>query len=222
MTGGFMRKINVGTIEGYLRIILGMMMIIIGSHGMWFLFSVGVMIVATGTFHYCPMNHTMHIDSRAARENYYLSYLPRYNPNPLFIFFKTGQLAFANTIAKKLFPGIEKISDLICVEDRMIGTSFGERQFNNIKIKDGSDRIYAVTLKGSDEIDGIIAYVHDVTELVRLDQEIISTQKEIVYAMGEIGETRSRETGHHVRRVAEYSYLLAELAGLTKEDATLL
>jgi response regulator RpfG family c-di-GMP phosphodiesterase len=36
-----------------------------------------------------------------------------------------------------------------------------------------------------------------------------NTQKEIIYTMGEIAETRSKETGNHVKRVAEYSYLLA-------------
>jgi response regulator RpfG family c-di-GMP phosphodiesterase len=37
--------------------------------------------------------------------------------------------------------------------------------------------------------------------------------------MGEIGESRSKETGNHVRRVAEYSKLLALLAGLDEKEA---
>ena len=40
--------------------------------------------------------------------------------------------------------------------------------------------------------------------------------------MGAIGETRSKETGFHVKRVAEYSYILATLAGLDEESAQLL
>ena len=40
--------------------------------------------------------------------------------------------------------------------------------------------------------------------------------------MGAIGETRSKETGLHVKRVAEYSYLLAILCGLNKQEASLL
>ena len=55
-----------------------------------------------------------------------------------------------------------------------------------------------------------------------MDQEIINTRKEIVYMMGEIGETRSRETGNHVRRVAEYSMVLANAYGLPGEEAELL
>ena len=37
--------------------------------------------------------------------------------------------------------------------------------------------------------------------------------------MGEIGETRSKETGNHVKRVAEYSRLLALLWGMDKKEA---
>jgi response regulator RpfG family c-di-GMP phosphodiesterase len=40
--------------------------------------------------------------------------------------------------------------------------------------------------------------------------------------MGEIGESRSKETGNHVRRVAEYSKLLALKAGLDEKEANLL
>ncbi len=59
-------------------------------------------------------------------------------------------------------------------------------------------------------------------ESVMLYNEIEETQKEIIFAMGEIGETRSKETGNHVKRVAEYSYILALGLGMSKEEAELL
>jgi len=40
--------------------------------------------------------------------------------------------------------------------------------------------------------------------------------------MGEVGESRSKETGNHVKRVAEYSHLLALLYGLSKKEAEIL
>ena len=64
--------------------------------------------------------------------------------------------------------------------------------------------------------------MHDITEVIKLNEEIVNTQKEVVLTMGAIGETRSKETGLHVRRVAEYSYILAKLAGLDEENASLL
>ena len=64
--------------------------------------------------------------------------------------------------------------------------------------------------------------MHDVTDIVKLNEEIELTQKEVVLTMGAIGETRSKETGLHVKRVAEYSYLLAILSGMSEEKANLL
>ena len=42
-----------------------------------------------------------------------------------------------------------------------------------------------------------------------LTQEIEDTQREVVFTMGAIAEERSKETGNHVKRVAEYSKILA-------------
>lgn len=56
-------------------------------------------------------------------------------------------------------------------------------------------------------------------ESIMLYEEIIETQKEIIYKMGEIGENRSKETGNHVRRVAQYSYILALGLGLSEIEA---
>jgi len=63
---------------------------------------------------------------------------------------------------------------------------------------------------------------HDITDKIKLAKEIEETQKEVVFTMGAIGETRSKETGLHVKRVAEYSYLLAKLHGLKESEAQLI
>ncbi len=59
-------------------------------------------------------------------------------------------------------------------------------------------------------------------ELKNLNKEIIETQKEVIFTMGSIGETRSRETGLHVKRVAEYSRLLSLLSGLDDYEADMI
>ena len=56
----------------------------------------------------------------------------------------------------------------------------------------------------------------------KLTQEIQDTQKEVVFTMGAIGESRSKETGNHVKRVAEYSKILALGIGMSEEEAELL
>ena len=66
------------------------------------------------------------------------------------------------------------------------------------------------------------SYAGKSLETVMLHEEIIKTQKEIIAAMGEIGELRSKETGNHVKRVAAYSYILAKGLGLSERDADIL
>ncbi|WP_295055212.1 HD domain-containing phosphohydrolase [Sulfuricurvum sp.] len=92
--------------------------------------------------------------------------------------------------------------------------------------KDGSRYITDTTIKSIlDEFGDIIEYIsisHDVTELFDLNEEIWQTQHEMLSLLGEVGETRSQETGNHVRRVAKYAQLLGELYGLEEEEIRLL
>lgn len=55
-----------------------------------------------------------------------------------------------------------------------------------------------------------------------LSQEIVDTQKEVIFTLGELVDTRSKGMANHVRRVAEFSRLLALKAGLREEEAELL
>jgi PAS domain S-box-containing protein len=92
--------------------------------------------------------------------------------------------------------------------------------------KDGSAYWVASTiLPIKDKQENIVEYMsirHEITEIMHLQEEIEKTQQEIVYKMGEIGESRNEETGNHVRRVAEYSKLLALKSGLDKKEATII
>jgi len=68
-----------------------------------------------------------------------------------------------------------------------------------------------------------IARVKTQLKITQLQKrEIESTQSEVILKMGEIGESRSEETANHVKRVAQYSYLLAELCGLEENECQLL
>jgi HD-GYP domain-containing protein (c-di-GMP phosphodiesterase class II) len=72
-------------------------------------------------------------------------------------------------------------------------------------------------------VDEIESKVEESTKEIRsLSKEIETTQKEVVFTMGAIGESRSKETGNHVKRVAEYSKLLALYYGLSENEAEML
>lgn len=59
-------------------------------------------------------------------------------------------------------------------------------------------------------------------EVNALNIEIEETQREIIFTMGSIGESRSKETGNHVKRVAEYCKILAVHYGLDEKEAEML
>jgi len=64
--------------------------------------------------------------------------------------------------------------------------------------------------------------VQKIAEIYKLNEEILATQREVVFTMGAIGESRSKETGNHVKRVASYSEVLAKHYGLPSAQVDLL
>jgi len=75
------------------------------------------------------------------------------------------------------------------------------------------------TQRDLDYLSLAASYAGKSLESVMLHEEIVATQREIIFTMGEIGESRSKETGNHVKRVAEYSYILALGLGMSQEEA---
>lgn len=94
------------------------------------------------------------------------------------------------------------------------GETIGAYQAINKMTEAGKFTDYDMTL-----LSLAASYAGKSLESVMLHQEIADTQREIISTMGEIGEIRSKETGNHVRRVAEYSYVLAKAYGLTDREA---
>ena len=74
----------------------------------------------------------------------------------------------------------------------------------------------------SGQVESIVLICQDVTESQRLSREILETQRELLYTMGDVVESRSEETGQHVRRVAQVSKFLALKTGLSPEFAEMI
>ncbi len=98
-------------------------------------------------------------------------------------------------------------------------------EVKNLK-KDGStyivENVIVPILNLNGETVEYMSIRHDITDIYNLNIEIENTQRELVQTLGAVSETRSKETGNHVKRVAEYSYLLAKLYGLDEEECKIL
>lgn len=61
-------------------------------------------------------------------------------------------------------------------------------------------------------------YSAKTVESAMLNMELEATQREIIHILGEVSEYRSQETGDHIQRVAEISYMLAKFLGLPENE----
>jgi len=96
------------------------------------------------------------------------------------------------------------------------------------KSKKGLDNL--VFIEGVDDLSELDQYLFNVFceniaiafDNINLNEEVKQIQEEILYRLGTVAETRSRETGNHVKRVAHYSKLLALHSGLSEAEQELI
>jgi len=102
---------------------------------------------------------------------------------------------------------------------------FGDEYVGVFKARAGADKIlYLRGYQPKSELDrqqlDIFARNIGVSfENIQLKEAIEDAQREIIYRLGGVVETRSKETANHVRRVAKISRLLARAAGMTEREA---
>lgn len=93
---------------------------------------------------------------------------------------------------------------------------------------DGREDVIYVTSDRSlndSDLQLIEIFLHNVCvayENVILQNEIEGTQRDMIFTLGESIETRSKETGQHVRRMAEYSRIIALGIGMSDRDAEII
>ncbi|MDR1709006.1 MAG: DUF3369 domain-containing protein [Candidatus Accumulibacter sp.] len=81
---------------------------------------------------------------------------------------------------------------------------------------------HELTVFDRDLLDVFCSNVAVAFDNINMAQELERSQKEVVERIGAVAETRSEETGNHVRRVAAYSYLLGRAAGMDETEAQIL
>lgn len=111
------------------------------------------------------------------------------------------------------------------LKQKLLNREIVQTKFENISKDNKSCHMDTTIVPIADSRGDIVEYLYlmsDISEIVSLHLDIESTQQEVIYRMGEISESRSKETGMHIQRVANYSRLLAIKAGLCEEEANLI
>ncbi len=209
----FNDKENMNLIDAFIRVIGASVLFYMGiTQDQILLFPISAFLLFTAVSKSCIFYSLFGINKSILKLNYYLNFLPKYNPSPVFIFTAEGEIGFQNSMSKELLPEIKNIN------------SFGIHNYLDISFvqykKD--DLTYQVNVKYVTQMNAFFVYVTDISAVINLQTEIEETQIEIVDLMGMIGETRSKETGNHVKRVAEYSKLLALKLGLSEREAEMI
>ena len=78
------------------------------------------------------------------------------------------------------------------------------------------------TEKDLERLNLTATYSGKTLEAAELFDEVENTQRAAIYMLGELAESRSRETGNHVKRVAEYCALIGRYIGLPEADIEIL
>jgi len=112
--------------------------------------------------------------------------------------------------------GVEKLKESI-LQEKVFHSTIGHSKLDGSKTY--LSVVFVPIFSESGDVVEIVGIHYDLTEILALNREIQDTQKEIIYTLGEVTENRSNETGNHIKRVAEYSFVLAKHLGLDKEEA---
>ncbi|WDP93012.1 MAG: DUF3369 domain-containing protein [Desulfobacter sp.] len=127
--------------------------------------------------------------------------------------------AVLTTEALNEYVRISKTGGEVFVADTYIETFRTKEGVSSVLLLKNADRL------SSEDRYLLRVYANNVSigfDNITLAREIINTQKEVILILGEVVETRSQETAHHVTRVAEVCYLLAKKYGLDDDEAELL
>ncbi len=130
-------------------------------------------------------------------------------------------------------PGVPPLESQVidrlnhCLQERrsmMVGDAF----IGYFPTKSGIvNMLYLDGIGGADEVDTKLLDMFSKNisiafENLYLDREMIETQTDIIATLGDVVETRSNDTGNHVRRVSHLSRVVASAAGISPDDCQLL
>ena len=119
-----------------------------------------------------------------------------------------------------------RLHKIMKMSDKILFEKLGANETYAKQVK----RYSYIIKQGDAQGKALLKNTYGLEELLKIElenerllmQEIEETQKEVVFTMGAIGESRSKETANHVKRVAEYSKLFALYYGLDEKEAELL
>jgi len=123
--------------------------------------------------------------------------------------------ALAQTIKSRLLKALEKKEDMISDGHYVGYFDLNEYGIHLIYLESVSPLLV------HEEKHLLNLFVRNITiafQNIYLHKDLLGIQKELIYSMSSLAESRSKETANHIRRVSHASGLLAKLMGLNDEE----
>lgn len=165
--------VNMVAAERYIRVIVGVFFILIGVYlggRMMFLSAFGVLLLFTGSTGYCFSYHLLGFNTRLAKRNFYITKIPKNNPEPVFLFNSANSMLFQNDASKKILPRIAQFNDVYSESEIDQIINQGERIAK--RYQEG-DLTYQLVSHKSKEEDLIFSYGFNISEIVEKEQALI-------------------------------------------------
>lgn len=147
------------------RIVVGFIFLIVALNFSLWLLLPSIPFLLAGYTRHCFIFKLLGINENLEKENFYLSYLPRINPEPIFVFNAQGKISFQNKSSKEILPLVNEFYDFFPNEDYNIPEIIHQRKTMNLRYQEGGT-CYMLECKGVKEIGAILVYGFDITIIV--------------------------------------------------------
>jgi len=149
----------------------------------------------------------------------FLTSIAQHNPNPTFVFDSDGHIVFKNCIAESTFKEISDINQFdLNIDD--LGYFISSDAKKEITYKQ-NEKTFKLNIIGASASSTVIIYISDITNLLKTSEELAKTQRDFTLSMSLMGEGRTNETINHIKRVSEYSKIIATEFGMSDDEIKL-
>jgi len=154
---------NLHTYDRYIRLVISVLLLFFASIGFNIYLLIALFLLLTASFGYCPIYKIATINTELEEKNKFLTQVPKYNPEPVFIFSQEGNLLYQNEASKKILPELKNFTN-ITPKDATLIIEYEERVRKEYVYKDTTYLIEAIGIKNQSYI---IAYGFNITEIIK-------------------------------------------------------
>lgn len=165
---------NIKKYDKIFRIVAGILIILISSYyGCVIGAIIGIILSSTGFSGYCFLYEKLNINKNLDMQEYYLSMLPKYNPEPVFIFGKDKNLIFQNEASKNILPNIKSLNN---ITELNILETIKDEQTHGFTYSE-NDKTYLLAIRGVKELNYLMVYGFNITEL-KIKEALLAKQSQ--------------------------------------------